>query len=80
MAEKRKGRTTTPKYDEVLMVRLPAKLKEQFCLACDVEMIRPSAQARAMVSAWVKAMAKEHPEIMETDRQGGGSDGFKRSL
>lgn len=68
MAEKRKGRMTAPKYDEVLMVRLPAKLKEQFCLACDLEMIRPSAQARAMVSAWVKGISKERPEILKAGK------------
>lgn len=70
MAEKRKVRTTTPKYDDVLMVRLPKKLKEQFALACDLEMIRPSAQARSMLSAWLKEMAKVHPEILESDKRG----------
>lgn len=70
MAEKRKGRTTAPKYDDVLMVRLPRKLKEQFCLACDMEMIRPSAQARSMVSAWVKQIAKERPEILKAGNEG----------
>jgi hypothetical protein len=50
------------------MVRLPTKLKEQFCLACDLEMIRPSAQARAMVSAWVKEISKERPEILKAGK------------
>lgn len=66
----RKPRKKVAENTDVLMVRMPAKLKERFAQACDLELVRPSAQARALLSAWIKEMAKQYPEILESDKRG----------
>jgi cobalamin-dependent methionine synthase I len=66
----RKPRKKVAENNDVLMVRMPARLKERFAQACDLELVRPSVQARALLSAWIKEMAKEYPEILESDKRG----------
>lgn len=65
----RKPRKKVAENNDVLMVRMPARLKERFVQACDLELVRPSVQARALLSAWIKQMAKEHPEVLETSEE-----------
>lgn len=70
MAAERKSRKKAAENDDYLQIRMPAKLKDRFARACDLELVRPSVQARALLSAWIKEMAKEYPEILESDKRG----------
>lgn len=70
MATERKPRKKAAENDDYLQIRMPAKLKERFVRACDLELVRPSVQARALLSAWIKQMSKEYPEVLEATKRG----------
>jgi len=73
MADTKKIRA---QLDDTLLIRMPSELKERFQRACEIELTLPSAQARILLSAWIKEMAREHPEIMEKTK--GASDARSR--
>jgi hypothetical protein len=56
--------------DDNLLIRMPSEFKERFQRACEIELTRPSAQARMLLAAWVKEMAKSHPEILDPSKGG----------